>query len=108
MLRKAETFPIYKYDREQIATLRKAHVENMQEILVPGKPPIEIAKGLGGVQTSYITIWKTKDVEWKDVLKFLKVKLFKLFNIKSSLDKLFIKKKKEDSDFDEWFEKVFK
>jgi len=101
MLRKAETFPIYNNNKIQIGTLRKAHIENIQENFVPGKPPLEIAKGLGNGQKMCITVLETKDVEWKDVLTFLKIKLFKLFNIKSSLDKLFVKNKK-DSDFDDW------
>jgi hypothetical protein len=102
MLHKAETHSVY-WEQKQIGTIRKAHIENMQENLVPGVSPLEIVKNLGGTQTVFVTMWKNRDIEWKDVFKFLKIKIFKLFNIKSSLDRLFIKKKK-DIILNDWFQ----
>ena len=112
MEKKSVIIPIMYYDyntkeEKQIGTVRRANVENIQENFVPGRTVLDIMTGFEPCSTKTVYVHLHKTYTWKDVFNIIKGKIFKVFKIKSSLDKLFIKQK-PDFDFSNYIEEQIK
>jgi hypothetical protein len=106
MEKRAVTEPVMYYDyntkeERQIGTLRRAHIEGMQKNFVPDQSVEEIIRGFRPCAVYNKYYFLQKDLTWKDVFTFLKLRIFRFFRIKSDVDKLFVKQNK-DAAFSEW------